>query len=152
MKVHQVHHLQKHMAYMYIILYECQTLVNISQWHTQLLYMTFEWLVPIKRAEVSASWRKTLPDLSVSPSDLATSSQDKIEEIFRQVSFLWHCYIAHTHTHTRLYKAVYYRKKSILTIEYLNYKSFSNLCGVALTETGSSLAASVPFCHVLPHS
>ena len=31
MKVHQVHHLQKHMAYMYIILYECQTFVNNSQ-------------------------------------------------------------------------------------------------------------------------
>ena len=29
--------------------------------------------------------------------DLATSSQDKIEEIFRQVSFPWYCYIAHTH-------------------------------------------------------
>ena len=62
--------------------------------------MTFEWLVPIKQAEVYTSWCKTLTDLSVSASDLATSSQDKIEEIFRQVS-------------------------------YLNYKSFSNLCGVA---------------------
>ena len=93
----EVHHLQKHMAYMYIILYECQAFVNNSQWHTQLLYMTFEWLVPIKQAEVYASWRNTLTDLSVSASDLATSSQDKIEEIFRQVSFPWHCYIAHTH-------------------------------------------------------
>ena len=82
-----------------------------------------------KRAEVYASWRNRLTDLSVSPSELATSSQDKIEEIYRQFSFLWHCYIAHTHT--RLYKAVYYRKKSILIIECLNYKSFSNLCGVA---------------------
>ena len=107
----------------------CQAFVNNSQWHTQLLYMTFEWLIPIKRAEVYASWRNTLTDLSVSASDLATSSQDKIEEIFRQVSFPWHCYIAHTHT--RLYKAVYYRKKSISTIEYLHYKSFSNLCVVA---------------------
>ena len=61
MKVHQVHHLQKHMAYMYIILYE----VNNSQWHTQLLHMKFEWLVQIKRVEVYASWRNTLPDLSV---------------------------------------------------------------------------------------
>ena len=42
MNVHQVHHVQKHMAYIYIILYECQTFVNNSQWHTQLLYMTFE--------------------------------------------------------------------------------------------------------------
>ena len=37
----------------------------------------------------------------------------------------------HTHTHTRLYKAVYYIRKSILKIEYLHYKSFSNLCGIA---------------------
>ena len=144
MKVHQVHHLQKHMAYMYIILYECQTFVNNSQWHTQLLYVTFEWLVPIKQAKVYASWRNTLPDLSVTPSDLATSSQDKIEKIFRQVSFPWHCYIAHTHTHTRLYKAVYYRKKSILTIEYLNYKSFSNLCGVAYWLINSGLSVILP--------
>ena len=142
MKVHQVHHLQKHMAYMYIILYEYQTFVNNSQWHTKLLYMTFEWLVPIKRAEVYVSWRNTLPDLAVSPSDLATSSQDNIQEIFRQVSFPWHCYIAHTHT--RLYKAVYYRKKSILTIEYLNYKSFSNLCGVADWLIISDLSAILP--------
>ena len=100
--------------------------------------MTF----PIKRAEVYASWLNTLPDLSVSPSDLATSSQDKIEEIFRKVSFPWHCYIAPTHI--RLYKAVYYRKKSILTIEYLNYKSFSNLCGVADWFIISGLSAILP--------
>ena len=31
MKVHQVHHLQKHMECMFIILYECQTFVNSSQ-------------------------------------------------------------------------------------------------------------------------
>ena len=31
MKVHQVHHPRKHIAYMYIILYECQTFVNSSQ-------------------------------------------------------------------------------------------------------------------------
>ena len=31
MKVHQVHHPQNHMAYMYIILYECQAVVNNSQ-------------------------------------------------------------------------------------------------------------------------
>ena len=31
MKVHQVHHPQNHMAYMYIILYECQAFVNNSQ-------------------------------------------------------------------------------------------------------------------------
>ena len=54
-----------------------------------------------------------------------------MEEIFRQVSFPWHCYIAHAHTHTWLYKVVYYRKKSILTMECLHYKSFNNLCGVA---------------------
>ena len=62
-----------------------------------LLYMTFERLVPIKRAEVYDSWSNKLTDLSVLASDLATSSQDKIEEIFRQVSFPWHCYIAYTH-------------------------------------------------------
>ena len=39
MKVHQVHYPRKHTAYMYIILYECQTFVNNSQWHTQ-LWMT----------------------------------------------------------------------------------------------------------------
>ena len=103
MKVHQIHHPQNHMAYMYIILYECQAFVNNSQWHTQLLYITFEWLVPIKRAEVYASWRNTLTDLSDSASDLATSSQDKIKEIFRQVSFPWHCYIAHTQGCTKLF-------------------------------------------------
>ena len=31
MKVHQDHHSRKHIAYMYIILYECQTFVNNSQ-------------------------------------------------------------------------------------------------------------------------
>ena len=57
----------------------------------------------------------------------ATYSQDKIEEIFSQFSFLSHCYIAHT----MLYKPVHYRKKSILTMENLhNDKSFNNLCGV----------------------
>ena len=113
---------------MYNILYECQAFVNNSQWHTQLLYMTFEWLVPIKRAEVYASWRNTLTDSSVSASNLATSSQDKIEKIFSHFPSRG---TATLHTHTRLYKAVYYRKKSILTIECSHYKSFSNLCGVA---------------------
>ena len=75
--------------------------------------MTFEWLVPIKHAEGYASWRNTLTDLSVSASDLATSSQDKIEEIFRQVP-------------------------------YLNYKSFSNLCGVADWLIISGLNAILP--------
>ena len=104
--------------------------------------MTFERLVPIKQAEVYASWRNSLTDLSVSAFDLATSSQDKIEEIFRQVSFPWHSYIAYTHI--RLYKAVYYRKKSILIIEYLHYKSFSNLCGVADWLIISGLNAILP--------
>ena len=113
MKVHQVHHLQKHMAYMYFILYECQAFVNNSQKHTQLLYMTFERLVPIKQAKVYVSWPNTLTDLSVSASDLATSSQGKIEEIFRQVS-------------------------------YLNYKSFSSLCGVADWLIISGLNAILP--------
>ena len=68
MKVHQVHHPRKHMAYMYIILYECQTFVNNSQWHTQSIYMAFEWLVPIKRAKVYVSWPNALTDLSDSAS------------------------------------------------------------------------------------
>ena len=59
----------------------------------------------------------------------ATSSQDKIEEIFSQFSFLWHCYAAHTQC---CQKPVYYRKKSIITMENVhNNKSFNNLCGVA---------------------
>ena len=52
--------------------------------------------------------------------------------------------IATLHTHTRLYKAVYYRKKSILTIEYLHYKSFSNLYGVADWLIISGLNAILP--------
>ena len=73
---------------------------------------------------------RELTNLSDSASDLATSSQNKIEEIFRQVSFPRHCYMAHTHT--RLYKAVHYIKKSILTMANSHHKSFNNyLCGVA---------------------
>ena len=71
----------------------------------------------------------------------ATSSDDKIEEIFRQFFYpvvLLHC------THTRLYKAVHYRKKSILTMEILHNESFNNLCGVADWLIISGLKAILP--------
>ena len=71
----------------------------------------------------------------------ATSSQDKIEEIFRQFPSRG---TATLHTHTRLYKAVHYRKKSILTMGNLQNKSSNNLCGVADWLSISGLNAILP--------
>ena len=45
-------------------------------------------------------------------------------DIFLPVALI-HC------THTRLYKAVHYSKKSLLTMENLHNKSFNNVCSVA---------------------
>ena len=61
-----------------------------------ILYMTFIWLVSIKRAKVYASWRNALTDLS-------DSASNKIEEIFRHIRLPWHCYIAHTQGCTKLF-------------------------------------------------
>ena len=107
--------------------------------------MIFEWLFPIKRAKVYASWRNTLTDLSDSASDSATSSQDKIEEIFRQFIFPWHCYIAHTQGCTKLFIT---ERRAYLQWE-IYIINHSTTCVVL--RTGSSLAASMPFCHVLSH-
>ena len=72
--------------------------------------MTFERLVPMKRAKVYATLRNVLTDLSDSASDSATSSQDKIEENFNIHSQTLFLPVALLHcTHTRLYKAVYYQ-------------------------------------------
>ena len=60
-----------------------------------------------------------------------------IQTIFLPLALL-HC------THTRLYKAVHYRKKSILTMENLHNKSFNNLCGVADWLIISGLNAILP--------
>ena len=84
--------------------------------------------VPIKRAKVYASWRNTLTYLSDSASNLATSSQDKIEEIFSQFSFPR---TATLHTHEVVQSCSLQKEENILIMENLHNKQFNNLCGVA---------------------
>ena len=69
--------------------------------------------------------------------NITRQNRGNIQTIFLPVALL-HC------TNTRLYKAVHYRKKSILTMENLHNKAFNNLCGVAVWLIISGLNAILP--------